>query len=290
MALTNKNVFGLARNPFGSFQMLTKAVCAATAFVLFLCIGTIAVQAKPITLQEKLTILKRAYPSVIAEYSNGEIILKSGERLVIDDGKAKNHQAKLVDADIEDMLSQTYPLGACYIGTPGKSFDPGRIRNGKFMRALFGKTKSHARASLRSIKWFGSHVSVTRRHGVDLALQRVRNDLAKLPKKFRKFFVKSGGTFNWRFIAGTKRLSVHSFGAAIDINTKFTDYWRWSGGKPGNVPKYKNKIPKDIVSIFERHGFIWGGKWYHFDTMHFEYRPDLIEIAKLALSRGCPSK
>jgi peptidoglycan L-alanyl-D-glutamate endopeptidase CwlK len=30
------------------------------------------------------------------------------------------------------------------------------------------------------------------------------------------------------------------------------------------------------VTIFENHGFIWGGKWYHFDTMHFEYRPELL--------------
>jgi D-alanyl-D-alanine carboxypeptidase-like protein len=33
-------------------------------------------------------------------------------------------------------------------------------------------------------------------------------------------------------------------------------------------------MPRDIVDIFERHGFIWGGKWY--DTMHFEYRPELL--------------
>ena len=31
---------------------------------------------------------------------------------------------------------------------------------------------------------------------------------------------------------------------------------------------------------FETHGFIWGGKWYHYDTMHFEYRPELLMTAK----------
>jgi len=31
---------------------------------------------------------------------------------------------------------------------------------------------------------------------------------------------------------------------------------------------------------FEHHGFIWGGKWWHFDTMHFEYRPEIIAYAK----------
>ena len=60
-------------------------------------------------------------------------------------------------------------------------------------------------------------------------------------------------------------------GAAIDINTKSSDYWLWSSGGA-----YRNRIPFAIVEIFERHGFIWGGKWGHFDTMHFEYRPELL--------------
>jgi hypothetical protein len=30
------------------------------------------------------------------------------------------------------------------------------------------------------------------------------------------------------------------------------------------------------VRVFEKHGFIWGGAWYHYDTMHFEYRPELL--------------
>ena len=44
--------------------------------------------------------------------------------------------------------------------------------------------------------------------------------------------------------------------------------------------EWRNRIPPEIIDIFERHGFIWGGKWYHFDTMHFEYRPELIEFAR----------
>jgi hypothetical protein len=28
--------------------------------------------------------------------------------------------------------------------------------------------------------------------------------------------------------------------------------------------------------VFEAERFIWGGKWYHYDTMHFEYRPELF--------------
>ena len=42
------------------------------------------------------------------------------------------------------------------------------------------------------------------------------------------------------------------------------------------LAKAFNQIPIQIVRIFEKHGFIWGGFWYHFDTMHFEYRPELL--------------
>ncbi len=32
----------------------------------------------------------------------------------------------------------------------------------------------------------------------------------------------------------------------------------------------------EIVKELEKYGFIWGGRWYHYDTMHFEYRPELL--------------
>jgi hypothetical protein len=69
---------------------------------------------------------------------------------------------------------------------------------------------------------------------------------------------------------------MHAWGAAIDINTAHSDYWRWHGAADGGVPAYRNRIPPEIVAVFERHGFIWGGRWSHYDTMHFEYRPELL--------------
>ena len=74
------------------------------------------------------------------------------------------------------------------------------------------------------------------------------------------------------------RLSAHSYGIAIDINVKYSNFWLWSN--PGKSEKdqivYKNRIPREIVEIFERHGFISGTRWYHYDTMHFEFRPELL--------------
>jgi peptide methionine sulfoxide reductase MsrA len=52
-------------------------------------------------------------------------------------------------------------------------------------------------------------------------------------------------------------------------------FWQAEPDADGRF-SYKNEIPWEIVEIFEKHGFIWGGKWYHYDTMHFEYRPEII--------------
>lgn len=38
--------------------------------------------------------------------------------------------------------------------------------------------------------------------------------------------------------------------------------------------KLRLAYPASIVRAFESEGFIWGGKWYHFDLMYFEYRPE----------------
>jgi hypothetical protein len=64
----------------------------------------------------------------------------------------------------------------------------------------------------------------------------------------------------------------------MDINTKYSHYWQWDCKctDESKVIPYRNVIPQGIVDIFEKHGFIWGGKWYHYDTMHFEYRPELV--------------
>jgi len=227
-----------------------------------------------------IAALLAAYPQHLSHREGNILVWKNGARMVIDDGRSKTHQEKLKGADIEDMMSQRYPVGGCSFGPPARNADPGRIRNDAFFRRMYGATAAAARRNLVKIIWLGHRIRVTRVNGVDRKLLAIARDLAKLPPRFRRYFATLGGTFNWRRIAGTKRLSVHSFGAAIDLNTRYGDYWRWRGGKPGNVGAYRNRLPREIVEIFERHGFIWGGKWYHYDTMHFEYRPALLALAK----------
>ena len=114
-------------------------------------------------------------------------------------------------------------------------------------------------------------------NGVDRRLAEVSRELDALPAQDRKYLYPIGRTYNCRRIAGTDRTSMHSWGAAIDLNTATSDYWRWA--RPGeDGPMYRDRIPPEIVAVFERHGFIWGGRWSNFDTMHFEYRPELLGL------------
>lgn len=257
------------------------------ALMLLAAPGICAPAQAELSLAQKLDILVKSYPSVLAGVEGNHLLFRDGgPPLVIDDGQTKTHQEKLKDADIEDMLSQFYPLGPC-ASRPAVNFDPGRIRVDGFFRRLYGASKAQVKQQLVRVQWFGTRLWVHRAHGAAEALKRVRDEIAKLPKALRKPAMKSAGTFNWRTIAGTKRLSVHSFGAAVDLDVKYSNYWRWSGGKPGRVPIYTNRIPLEIVDIFERHGFVWGGRWYHYDTMHFEYRPALIAISRAAGASAC---
>lgn len=95
--------------------------------------------------------------------------------------------------------------------------------------------------------------------------------------------------YNWRAIAGTASLSAHSYGTAIDIIPKSYGgrqaYWRWAGSNYPDwflLPYEKRFHPPDaFIEAFERNGFIWGGKWFYFDTIHFEYRPEILLLSGL---------
>jgi hypothetical protein len=210
--------------------------------------------------------------SQISHCENNHIVWKDGTKMIYDDAKAKNFQELLNNPDIEDSFSFDYPLGSNSFVPPKHNYDPGRIRNEVFMKKLYGHNANEVKSNLVTISWMNKRIRVTRVNNIDKRLKAISMELQKLPKRFQKYLTEIGGTFNWRKISGTSRLSVHSFGAAIDINVKYSSYWKWSKGKY----RYNNQIPKEIIEIFEKHNFIWGGKWYHYDTMHFEYRPELL--------------
>lgn len=92
----------------------------------------------------------------------------------------------------------------------------------------------------------------------------------------------NSSAFNFRYIAGTNRLSRHAFGMAVDINPIQNPYQRGSTIWPAAGEPYLDRsyvrqgmiVPGDAVyTAFVSRGWIWGGNWasprdYH----HFERR------------------
>jgi hypothetical protein len=232
-----------------------------------------------------LARLLQVYPDHLDRIDGNMLIWKDGTRMAIDEGRgARDHETLLATADIKDMFFAPYPPGRP-VEPPRRNADPGRARNAGFFNKMYGECKGGGVArNLVDVKWlakkWGRTVKASRINGVAERLAKISSELDALPGRFDPFLVPPAGTYVCRPIAGTARYSAHSHGIAIDIATKRAHYWRWSGGKPGAEIPYRNAIPYEIVAIFEKYGFIWGGKWYHYDTMHFEYRPELMAAAR----------
>ena len=169
-----------------------------------------------------------------------------------------------------------FRLSYCRQDTPVYQSDAGRSRCDTFFKKMYGSSAEEVKHNLVTVDWFGGKVKFTKINGAAEQLKKVAAELAQHPELAP--YLPSAGTFYWRQVRGAKRQSAHSYGIAIDINTEYSNYWLWTNQGAGELDtlKYENRIPKEIVEIFERHGFIWGGHWYHYDTMHFEYRPEIL--------------
>ena len=91
--------------------------------------------------------------------------------------------------------------------------------------------------------------------------------------------------FNYRVVAGSKKLSRHALGLAIDINPFYNPYVTYPDGvkhssPPGSEPyadrsvdfPYKIGGKDDLcLQLFDAHGYTWGGRWKSVqDYQHFQ--------------------
>ena len=243
----------------------------------------------PASADPKFDALIAAYPDQLASYTDSELVWKDGTRMPRGSARPNKPFAEMLErAEVRDQFAIPYPLATAPFQPPATDEDPGRIRNDAFFLKMYGDCrKGEVAPRLRPISWLPNHgggtVRATTISGVADQLEKVSRELDTLPADMIRYLVPMSGIYNCRPIAETNRLSVHAFGAAIDINAKYGNYWLWSKRADGTIV-WRNQISQRIVEIFERHGFIWGGRWYHFDSLHFEYRPELIALAK----RGWP--
>lgn len=99
----------------------------------------------------------------------------------------------------------------------------------------------------------------------------------------RSMTANNTSAFCFRAVAGSKRLSAHARGMAIDVNPLYNPCVRhrrdgslWV--QPASGKKYANRehktnymISDAVVALFRKYGFRWGGAWRSVkDYQHFE--------------------
>lgn len=252
----------------------------------------------------QLTALARAYPDSIGPvvYRHGDWAIEvNGTWIYWADGrllprKARHDRYRFTRYPLYPY--RTGPLEVPVLDTrqearlrsvlEERDENPPRRHSG-FAGALYGiRTAGQAERKIVTVSLLGHRVRV--HPMIREPLARVQADIEEVIRKspdlrsFREDLVRVEG-FYWRPIAGTHTVSFHGYGVAVDLIPRSyyrqSAYWRWSR-ETGiedwwNIPVERRwTVPEILVEIFERHGFIWGGRWLFFDAIHFEYRPELF--------------
>ena len=259
-------------------------------------------------LHNYLCRFQKSYKGIINHYSfNKNIIWAHANK------KSKNYQwpfaeienkkikirspyAKMKKPYLWDMLSPQYPHEWL---THRPKTDPGRYRVDSFLRFVYGSGKRQVLRNSTLVRIANQWVLFNKKNDAAKSLEKVSQELERLFKKkphYKRYFSQRSlrtklfyqkriqawhnyrdwpPTFYWRYIKGTRRLSSHAYAIALDLHPGYASYWRYH--RNYRTRKYIRKPPRAIIAIFEKYGFIWGGKWYHYDTMHFEYRPELAD-------------
>ncbi|MCH3963210.1 MAG: M15 family metallopeptidase [Clostridium sp.] len=264
-----------------------KKIAFILAFMFLFSFKVKAVNANEynIVMKQDILCLMMAYPEYIKNIEkdnrgNVYIIMKSGNKILYDDKKEKNFDEKLFNTDVQDMMEQKYPLGKIN-GVMDKNVDPGRLRVYPILKELYGDSKNEVESNLQMADLGYRRFQFNRNNGAARSLENAVKEILPLAEgnsNISNSLFPCSGTFNYRNISGTNIRSPHSFGIAIDLARDRRDYWKWVDKSEGSA-RIK-AYPQEIVNAFEKNNFVWGGKWSHFDTLHFEYRPEIIFKAR----------
>lgn len=161
-------------------------------------------------------------------------------------------------------------------------------RDNEFLDTLYGGFSERVldkHIELVSVIGFRVRVHSFIKDKIIIASDEIK-ELAKTDKEVSDFLesLKTVSGYVWKNVSKSSSRSYHSYGVAIDTLPEKTGskqvYWAWTRVNNKNwyaTPYDKRWMPpKSVIEIFEKNGFIWGGKWQFFDTIHFEYRPEII--------------
>jgi hypothetical protein len=186
----------------------------------------------------------------------------------------------------EEFDSIFYEYGTD-LARPGVEARPRMCVSNDFPDALVGSTEREVRASCRWVVFLDHRVFV---HSLCAgALERVDariREVARTSAEVRTYVARVKVVFSMkrRYVRGTRSMSYHAYGLALDVIPssygRKAVYWRWSAALTddwSDIPLSDRwHPPQAVIDAFEENGFVWGGKWYRFDAVHFEYRPEIL--------------
>lgn len=201
-----------------------------------------------------------------------------------------------------DKTVEAYGIDSCFKVCP--------ISDDIFARMQGKSYKANCtvpRSTLRYLKVLHRNINGQTQLGEIVCNQSIANDLLGIFRKLydagykiermvlideydaddeRSMSANNTSCFNFRVVSGSKTLSKHAQGLAIDINPLYNPCIRFSTGKvePANGKPYvtnrtaKQKAPVPFINtsdlcyrLFAQRGFTWGGSWTTVkDYQHFE--------------------
>ncbi len=236
----------------------------------------------------KVRILNDVYSEFIqsAEEQDGDIVFIINGRKIYYCGGKMLSEANLERAEDFSSIFFDYKKGEI---NSLPSFRELPRRSSDFLDSMFGRSEREIRKHCRLISFLG-HKAFLNDICVD-AIKKVEKQILESARRDRdveKYLkdIKIVYSFLKKEVVGSDNMSYHSYGLAVDIvpesyNGKHV-YWKWSrvyNDRWYEIPLGRRwSPPQPVIDAFEKNGFIWGGKWYHFDTIHFEYRPEILFV------------
>jgi hypothetical protein len=283
--------------------------------VLLLCVHVLGFAQQvdrnsPEWVQKVMNALSAAYPGPVqkVEFYNGDwTVMVWGIRYYYCDGKLLPEELRTQADNYSPQPFYNYLAELPAWKKPSaedaerfKTMVENRSRNPIKRSTLFfdtlwqARSREEAEKRIKPLKFLGFSVKVHEAiHGELALVEQQILAAAKLDPQVRAWVdgINILEGWNWRPVIDTQVRSFHAYGAAIDILPKSLGgketYWIWAARhKPEwwNIP-YSDRFhpPSAVIKAFESRGFIWGGKWLFFDTMHFEYRPEILLLSGMII-------
>jgi hypothetical protein len=253
--------------------------------------------------EQVMRALAAAYPWRIekVEYHNGDwAVLMEGVWFYYAAGRMLPEELLYMAADYSPQAFYNYQRelpawtrpsqeeGARFSGMASSRTTEQRKRSTHFFDTLWrAHNRDEAYQRIKTIRFLGRNVNVHYAIMEELTLVEEKIlETAKTDPSVQSWInnINTLDAWSWRNIADSQSRSYHAYGVAIDIlpvslGGKET-YWLWTANHRADWwnTSYSERFhpPDAVIKAFESNGFIWGGKWLFYDTMHFEYRPEVL--------------